>query len=59
MGVHFYQNISLCVDVHLQHPSSIERAVKQHHQALVGYVWSSGRNISSMFHQLSFVIVTV
>ena len=59
MGVHFYQYISLCVDVHLQHPSSIERAVKQHHQALVGYVWSSGRNIPSMLHQLSFVIITV
>ena len=59
MRVHFNQDISLCVDVHLQHPSSIERAVKQHHQTLVGYVWSRGGNVSSMLHQLSFVIVTV
>ena len=36
--VYLNQNVLGCVNVHLEQPCSVERAIQQHHQTLVGNV---------------------
>ena len=42
------QNVLGGVNVHLEETSSIERAIQQHHQTLVRYVWSGSRYVAAV-----------
>jgi len=57
--VYFNQNILGSVNVDLQHSSTVQRAVKEHHEALMGYVWSSGSHVTPMLDQHVSMVFTV
>lgn len=59
MGVDLNEDVFGCVDIYLQHACSVEGAVQEHHQTLVGDVWTSRGHITAMFDYLTSVVFAV
>lgn len=59
MWVHLDKDVLLCVNVHLEHPCSVEGAIQEHHQALVGDIRTGTGDIPAMLHKLAPVVFTV
>lgn len=59
MRVDLDEDVLGCVDVHLQEASSVERAVQEHHEALVSDVRPGCRDVTIVLGQFFLVVITV